>query len=220
MHKAQGPTRQSRSAATRAGTICATIFFVAIAACGGSSESPTATTTSTSTSSTTTSTTSTTTTTTTTSTTTTTTTTVPDQGLEARDEGTAITLFVLNASVLRDDLLDILNGLSDVETVDKLAIGTTGGGPVDVDSPDTVLVLDITSAWASRSHQEDGAWSITRLLSVLWNRDDGLFYTPYWTPGLYFVNSGTEYQCSGEFMVRMAATLASRSDWERECLID
>jgi|GEM_PF-2868609 len=143
-------------------------------------------------------------TTTTTSSTTTTTTTVPltpEQELEIKKLAFS-TVFETS----RLDLAGILTDDINVETVDKFVLDDAG----DID-------LNVTSGWASPDNQVDGAWETTRALATLWTRDTGNWYQEGYVPGFKFTNSGTVYNCPGEFMVALGSLEAARSDWEATC---
>lgn len=109
-------------------------------------------------------------------------------------------------NTLRAELVDVLGLSNDVDSVDL----------VDFDAETDTLIIDITSRWSSAGVQADGAWSIIRVLAAFWGQDS-VFAYPDWPVALRFVNSGTVYECSDDFMQRLADTRASRSDWEQEC---
>ena len=137
--------------------------------------------------------------------------------VEASTPLEAVTLFSMNLASFRESLIDIVGGWDDVESVDKLAVYTPDTGNTENDLLGMAVDLDVTSVWASADNQEDGAWFITRALSTLWNSTDGGWYHELWSPGLRLTNSGTVYECSGEFMVSLADQFAGKSDWLAAC---
>ena len=193
------------------------IMALAVSSCGGgeTAESTTTEAPTTTEATTTTSTSSTTTTTTTLATTTTTGASLGD--LEATDPGQAAALFALSFATTREGLIPLIEDFEDVESVDNFNIDVPDTGNPDEDLLGTVLLLDVTSTWASEDNQVEGAWFITRALSVLWDRDEGGWYSEHWVPAFRLVNSGTTYECDGEFMVRVADQLAGMSDWLEAC---
>lgn len=106
----------------------------------------------------------------------------------------------------RAELLTVLEDDDNVESVDKLAY----------DAKKKVVIVDITSAWASPDNQEDGAWALTRAMAELWTPDTGAWWQDDFLPGFKLVNSGKVYQCSGSFMVKLGDASASRGDWKKE----
>lgn len=113
--------------------------------------------------------------------------------------------FVLVCEQSRDGFIDALTNDMNVQSVDQWLCREDG-----------VMEVSITSAWATPENQADGAWELMRAFAVIWDDDDGLFNTDF-KPPLRFVNSDTVYECSGDFMDRLADTRASRADWEAEC---
>ena len=107
----------------------------------------------------------------------------------------------------RVDVASALEDQRDIETVDKFVF----------DASTEAIILDVTSTWASADNQEDGAWTVTRSFAQFWEPEDGGYWHADYLPALTFVNSGTLYSCSGEFMVRLASLSAGRDDWKREC---
>ena len=138
-------------------------------------------------------------------------------GLEATTPSQAAALFTLMVAGSRDAIIDIIQDGGEVETVDKFVFEFPESGDAESDLLGLVLVLDVTSRWASRDNQEDGAWAITRVMSALWDPSEIVPYHELWVPPFRLTNSGTTYECSGEFMVRLASVQAGRSDWESEC---
>lgn len=107
----------------------------------------------------------------------------------------------------RVKLAQILEDDDNVESVDKLAY----------DSASQTVLLDVTSPWASSDNQVDGAWAIVRLMSTLYESDQGSWYQDGFVPSFVLTNSGSKYTQSDDFMLRLAAFSASREDWEKEC---
>lgn len=105
----------------------------------------------------------------------------------------------------RPDFLAILQDDNNIETVDKF-IYESGSG---------MIVLDVTSAWASPDNQVEGAWTIMRGMAALWQ--PGGPFPDSFTPGLRLVNSGTRHECDSTFMLQLARTEAGRQDWAAAC---
>ncbi|MDP2182039.1 MAG: hypothetical protein Q8K99_05645 [Actinomycetota bacterium] len=115
--------------------------------------------------------------------------------------------FVAAFEESRVKLAGIVEDDGNAESVDKLAY----------DAKTETVILDVTSRWGSPDNQVDGAWAIVRLMSTLYDADEGAWYQDGFVPNLRLVNSGRKYTQSGDFMLRLAAFSASRSDWEKEC---
>lgn len=113
-------------------------------------------------------------------------------------------------SSMRKELIEALDNDRSVQSVDVALFDT------DTDT----IVIDITSNWSSFERQHDAAWEITRGFATFWDASDRpIFRRPGWSPSFRLVNSGSVYACSAEFMARLADVLASRSDWQSECVI-
>lgn len=113
-------------------------------------------------------------------------------------------------SSMRSELIEALGNDRSVQSVDLALFDTES---------DTV-VIDITSRWSSPERQHDAAWEITRAFATFWDTEaTPIFRQPGWSPSFRFLNSGSEYHCSAEFMAKLADVLASRSDWEAQCVL-
>lgn len=105
----------------------------------------------------------------------------------------------------RSSLAETLDGLIDVETVDRLAF------------ENETVVVDVTSGWASPDNQHDGAWTIMKGMAQFWEPNEGIWWQEQFVPSFTFVNSGRSYHCTGDFMVQMATLSAGRDQWEGTC---
>jgi hypothetical protein len=108
---------------------------------------------------------------------------------------------------VRPKLLSLLQGDSNVKSVDKLVFDPGNG----------TVVLAVTSTWASPDNQVTGAWELTRSVATLWMPTRGAFYDPVWQPNFSLSNSGTNSLCKAPFMVSLADSKASQSDWQAQC---
>lgn len=140
-------------------------------------------------------------------------TTTTTSGPDLTDPEVAVVFFIVDFDGTRDEVIEILESTIDVESVDKYIreMETT-----DVPTS-TRIILDVTSGWSADSNQHDGAWEVTKGMSALYDDPDGLYYANAWVPDLDFTNSGRTYLCSGDFMVQLADSRKSMSDWEAEC---
>lgn len=113
-------------------------------------------------------------------------------------------------SSMRSELIEALGNDQSVQSVDLVVFDTNS---------DTIVV-DVTSRWSSYERQQDAAWEITRAFATFWDTNETpIFRQPGWSPSFRFVNSGAEYHCSAEFMAALADVIASRSDWESQCVV-
>lgn len=124
----------------------------------------------------------------------------------------AVTM-VLQIEGSRDNVIEIISGLSDVESLNKYEFAVTDEG----DFLSLRMTLDVTSAWRADDNQHEGAWAITRVMSIMWEEGEGVLHSEFFLPAFQLTNSGRSYECSGEFMARLADTRASQADWEAEC---
>lgn len=115
--------------------------------------------------------------------------------------------FVLAFEKLQPDLLHVVQADRDVQTVNK----------VGFDTPNDAVLIDVTSQFVRFENQADAGWNLVQLLAQLWAPGQGYNQSEY-VPGLHFVNSGVDYRCSADFMVRLATGRANRSGWETQCL--
>jgi hypothetical protein len=141
------------------------------------------------------------------------TTTTTTDGPDISNPDVAAVLFVLLFESTRDIVIETMESTSSVGSVDKFITEAE-----EVGEPTSVqVILDVTSTWSSESNQIDGAWEITRLMSVLYEDPDGAYYSDAWVPDLHLTNSGQAHLCSGDFMVQLADSRKSMTDWEAEC---
>lgn len=125
----------------------------------------------------------------------------------------AAVAFVVAFEEMRNDIIEVFEGDINVESVDKLVAEATDEG----DLLSIQVILDVTSGWASSGNQHEGAWEITRAISILYDADGGAWYQELWTPAFTLTNSRTTYVCSAEFMEQLADSRKSMSEWEEEC---
>jgi hypothetical protein len=108
----------------------------------------------------------------------------------------------------RGDLLDLLrDDTGNIESVDRFEFDQDAGA----------VVLDITSPYQTAEFQVESAWTLTTAFAQLYRPDDEIWFQEAWVPDFVLINSGTRYECPGDFMVRLGDARASRSEWEREC---
>lgn len=143
---------------------------------------------------------------------TTTTTFAPTTTIELTPE-LSVLAFLLAFGEMRQDLIDALSDDINVQSVDKFVAEAQD----EDDLLSVIVILDITSVWASPDNQHDGAWELMRAMALAWHPINGSWYQELWVPGFRLVNSGRTYECTGDFMVQLADARASRSDWEEQC---
>jgi len=135
--------------------------------------------------------------------------------IDLDDPDTVAVMFIIRFELTRDVLIEFLENDINVESVDEyIAEAETAGEPTSVQ-----VILDVTSGWASDDNQHDGAWEITRAMADLYDDapDNQAWYSEAWVPDFLLTNSGRDYNCTGDFMVQLADSRKSMSDWDAEC---
>ena len=120
-------------------------------------------------------------------------------------------VFPLVFSSSRSGVIDILNDLRTVESVDLYSYDETAG----------VVAIDVSPAFDFDSGVRDDAWEIFRLFSVFYEEPDGnwLSTNPRFAPELQVKISSATYQCDADSMRNLADAMLSRSAWESECRV-
>ncbi len=140
-------------------------------------------------------------------------TTTTTSGIDLDDPATAALFFIFQFESSRDAIIEVLENNINIESVDKyITEAETAGEPTSAQ-----VILDVTSGWASDDNQHDGAWEITKAMAILYEAPDKGWYSEVWVPDFLLTNSGRDYNCTGDFMVQLADSRKSMSDWEAEC---
>jgi hypothetical protein len=79
------------------------------------------------------------------------------------------------------------------------------------------VLMDVTSKPAAPAKTPaDNAWHVLQLIAPLWAPGQGFNRTAF-VPGLHLVNSGADYRCTSDFMVRLAAGQVDQATWPAQC---
>jgi len=130
-----------------------------------------------------------------------------------RADWAAADSFAASFESMQVALMELLEKDIHVESIGNVSVGEG----VDGDPRTVWVMIDTTSGWDANHKQHDGAWETLQSLAALYSEPDGVWYSEAWVPNLRLTYSSWVSECSGEFMVALADSRKSRSDWDAEC---
>ena len=89
---------------------------------------------------------------------------------------------------------------------------------LDFDLEGPTVILSATMAYGTEQYQRDGAWAVTKAMQPLWDART-IVNVPDVIPHLQLTLGAVRYECSHDFMMRLASLRASREDWEASCRV-
>lgn len=107
------------------------------------------------------------------------------------------------------------DGLADaIKKENPVSVASVDRFEFDLEGP--TVVLSVTSGYITA--QQDGAWAVTKTMQQLWEPRT-IADVPDVIPHFRLTLGAVRYECSKEFMMRLASHRASREDWEAACRV-